>query len=1273
NVQTLSRGLCTPNTRVAILEQIRIWAQDSSSNSPQVFWLTGHAGSGKSTIAYTIAHDFDEGKGVLNILQASFFCSQQFEDTKHQKYIIPTLVYQLAYHSQNFAKSLLAADRSSVNKKLAKQMEGLLVGPWEKSLKNCSLELPPYLIIIDALDEIEGRAGLEFLQELLLTIKNGHLQGLKFLVTSRPDPLLVQLCNTFPPDSVCHLQDVAKEQADADIMTYLHDALPVFQNKPELKELGIKANGLFIYASTAVRYISSGTSGEQHDLMRQLLDATTNKKLSELPDFPDPTTLIDNLYHQILSQAFVQVQKDHLQARIKILHTILCTEERISTSVAAGLCNTLNVKDMEERADDLVKKLHSVLYTKDNKIFWYHASFPDFIFAQGRSSKICVTHFNNSSSYIDISCDAASYHALLAHSCFDIMQRDLQFNICNLPSSFFEDSQVPNLQTCIKEKISGVLQYTCQHWAQHIMKAIPREHRNIMHKLESFLEIHVLFWIEVMNLLQLSKQCHIMLQQEQNDNHLYLMQNINETANFAANFTSSPAALSTPHLYLSALATWSSDSNLTQRWKKQFSFIPSLMGERRLTMFKVSILQKTPVKCFSFSLDGKFIVSGSDDSSVRVWDASSGVQLQELNGHTDLVTSVAFSPNGKPIVSSSYDKSVRVWDAFSGAQLQELIGHTDEVTSVAFSPDGKSIVSGSNDNTVRVWNATSGAQLQELNGHTHWVTSVAFSSDGKSIVSGSFDESIRVWNAFNGAKLQELNGYTGSVISVAFSLDGKFIVSGSDDNSVRVWDASSGTQLQKLNGHTNLVTSVAFSPDGKSIVSGSYDKSVRVWDASSGAQLQELNGHTDRVTSISFSPDGKSIVSGSDDRFMRVQEVSRGAQLQELIGHTHRVTSVEFSPDEKSIVSSSYDRSMRVQGISSGAQLPELNGHTHWVTSVGFSPDGKSIVSGSYDKSVRVWDASSGALLQELNGHAHWVTSVAFSPDGKFIVSGSFDKSVRVWDAFSGAQLQDLNDHTGYVKSVAFSPDGKFIISGSHDRSVRVWDAFSGSQLQKLNGHTHWVRSVAFSPDGKFIVSGSDDKSVRVWNVSSSAQLQKLNGHTDTVISVAFSPDGKFIVSGSYDKSVRVWDASNGAQLQKLDGHTHRITSVAFSPDGKSIVSGSYDKSVRVWDALSVPMEESNDWTHRATSISFSPDGKSIASSSHNHTLKAWNTQYAMWKCTDSGWITLAPTTHHLMWVPDYAHNALYHPLNTLIISSHPSYHMNFSLCKFGENWAQCH
>jgi WD40 repeat protein len=515
--------------------------------------------------------------------------------------------------------------------------------------------------------------------------------------------------------------------------------------------------------------------------------------------------------------------------------------------------------------------------------------------------------------------------------------------------------------------------------------------------------------------------------------------------------------------------------------------------------------------------------------------------------HESEVHSVAFSPDGKRIVSGSYDKTVRVWDANSGQLIgKPFQGHKDFVQSVAFSPDGKRIVSGSSDKTVRVWDASNGQPIgKPFQGHGHVVGSVAFSPDGKRIVSGSLDKTVRVWDANSGQLIgKPFQGHEAEVASVAFTSDGKRIASGSWDKTVRVWDASSGQLIGKpFQGHEFAVASVAFSRDGKRIASGSYDKTVRVWDASSGQPIgKPFQGHESEVNSVAFSPDGKRIASGSGGldgkNTVRVWDASSGQPIgKPFQGHEAYVTSVAFSPDGKRIVSGSWDKTVRMWDASSGQPIGKpFQGHELFVNSVGFSPDGKRIVSGSWDKTVRIWDASSGQPIgKPFQGHESAVTSVAYSPDGKWIVSGSDDKTVRLWNASSGQPIgKPFQGHESAITSVAYSSDGKRIVSGSWDKTVRVWDASSGQPIGKpFQGHESAVTSVAYSSDGKRIVSGSRDDMVRVWDASSVQPIGKpFQGHGDAVTSVAYSRDDKRIVSGSFDKTVRVWDIAWRYSLQ---------------------------------------------------------------------------------------------------------------------------------------------
>jgi len=241
-------------------------------------------------------------------------------------------------------------------------------------------------------------------------------------------------------------------------------------------------------------------------------------------------------------------------------------------------------------------------------------------------------------------------------------------------------------------------------------------------------------------------------------------------------------------------------------------------------LIRTLIGHSSRVNAVAVSSDGKYVVSGSDDNTIKVWDFSTGNGIHTLNipltAHSYRVNVVAVSSDGKYIVSAAYDDTIKVWKLVT-KEIHTLSGHRFSVNAVALSSDGKYVVSGSGDNTIKIWELATGKKIHTLTGHNDCLNAVAVSNDGKYVVSGSHDKTIKVWELATGKEIRTLTGHSSCVYAVAVSSDGKYIVSGSDDGKIKVWQCATAKEMLTFTGESKI-RCCAITPDGAKIIAGDY-------------------------------------------------------------------------------------------------------------------------------------------------------------------------------------------------------------------------------------------------------------------------------------------------------------------------------------------------------------------------------------------------------------------------------------------------------------------
>jgi hypothetical protein len=485
-----TRSSCMDNTRTKVLSTVYSWIKSYKNNraSPRIFWLDGLAGSGKSTIAQSVA-EYCARKGWLG---ASFFFSREDSSRSSLRLVFTTIAEQLAL----FFKPIEPLMREAIknNPYLAytsptNQFEKLILEPLS------ALTTPfqyPVVIVIDALDECRDDNAIS----IILRTFSYYVDSFPLLVfiTSRPEPNIergFELPEVQATTRPFLLHHVEPSLVDHDITLYLRNQLGAIDHPSldtaawfspdQLKALVALCEGLFIFASTAVRYIQDPTIGDPKSQLESLLSNSSG--IRHVSHASSPYSQLDQLYTQVLRHAFPKSSSKSRLAELRmVLGAIVLVCEPQS---ALGLSALVGLKS--GITEDILKRIQSLISErgKRTQIHIIHASFADFI-----QSERCFDR--------ELRVDPGVYHAYLATQCFYQM-KTLDMDMCKIRTSSILNSEVKDLRARIMRYIPPTLQYACRHWSEHIQHALLSD--DLLELLREFSFERSLFWLEVLSLM----------------------------------------------------------------------------------------------------------------------------------------------------------------------------------------------------------------------------------------------------------------------------------------------------------------------------------------------------------------------------------------------------------------------------------------------------------------------------------------------------------------------------------------------------------------------------------------------------------------------------------------------------------------------------------------------------------------------------------------------------------------------------------------------------
>lgn len=1156
-MRTINRWLFPDSHELETHEVLQEPSYDS-----RVFWLSGLAGTGKSTIAQTIA----ESCHASRFLGASFFCSRAHSECSDIHFIFSTIAYQLGQFYPEFkaktAEALLN-DPDIGFALIPRQLKGLIVDPL-RDLPN----FPACAVIIDALDECKDSKATSLILDAIA--QHIHdLAPLKFVITSRPVANITQGFRSAQlAQATQHfvLHDVPLELTTRDIGSYLHTELTRVREAYDLEDswparedisrvVGM-SKGLFIFAATVVRFVEDPNASLPKEQLHLLLDGS-----ADAPGQSTAFNQLNELYLQVLRTAFPSITRN-LMARLKtVLGAIVLLRDQLPPSA---------IEDLMQLEPGTVQTtllhLHSLITTPQEEggtVGLIHPSFPDFLIDDNR----CRDH-----NFLII---PSIQHTVIAQFCLRTMTSMLRKDICQI-GSIMLNIEVPSLSERIAAYIPPHLQYSCRHWAYHLCQG--EIDNDIFRLFEEFSARYLLNWLEIMSLLGCLQGVVTALQSVERK----LSVSAHSCLLLANILKRDMQGLPLPSSYT---------LGLLQDCKRAIQQSFAGLNASCLQPYH-GLLAFCPKSC-RFAQQ----YAPHAEETVRLvwgqevdWNPCSLV----LEGHREVVDHAVFSMDGQRIVSVGRDKTAILWDAATGARLHTLensLGEDEGFNGILFSPDGSEIVAGSDAGKVFVWDASSGRPTAQLAKDAKYAYCYDYSPDS-SLLAVALDNAIALWDrSGQDSSPSILHAHTEDIgiDSIRFSpRTGKLLVSIHDDGFCRLWDvkARSCTRNFKIRsgGKDSVVDHMAmFSADESAIVYISSPGSISLYGVPDGRLIKQKSlqfpskGEEDGSSAFDLSPDGKTVAAAGRDQAIWIMDVATGRPVQQLRSSIpHLAFLLNYSPDGTRLISCGGDEHIRVWHVEHSS-VPQSR--TKAIA--------EKIKLHSRRLSSMISDETGYPSLS-LDDFGSWCT--ALSPDGSLLAIGTRKGSIMLWDLRISKRLQTLSGSGDFPSSLHFLPDNQTIIS-CDSPYVKVWDTVEGRCVAQLKA---WAKQV--------IVQAVQDPPGTKWFFCVLTHRGDVELYTTSAIQQVDQAEKATLVDADWGKH-RKWSKTNA---------------IAFPPTASHIAFHGTLDDHRLGDVLAIGIVQLSSRRElvlvydiarfgKVELMTFSADASRLASATHSGTIMLWD------------------------------------------------------------------